>query len=158
MIQNPYILLISSKLSFSPFLCSATDGPDEPRLEAHPAQPFYMSGDSLSLSCQAGGFPEPSAEWSFGGQMLSGSSGGVLNITNVRTSQGGVYTCTLVNQETKKERKQSIDIKVYGRSAFAPSIFHQHVSITNMIFLKPVSITTYNHTGQDQSVFNISCI
>lgn len=127
--------------SLLPCLCSATDGPDEPRLEAHPAQPFYMSGDSLSLSCQAGGFPEPSAEWSFGGQMLSGSSGGVLNITNVQTSQGGVYTCTLINQETKNERKESIDIKVYGRSAFTPSNLHEHVSITNMVFLKPVSIT-----------------
>lgn len=70
--------------------------------------------------------------------MLSGSSGGVLNITNVQTSQGGVYTCTLVNQETKNERKESIDIKVYGRSASAPSIFHEHVSITNMIFMKPI--------------------
>lgn len=77
--------------------------------------------------------------------MLSGSSGGVLNITNVQTSQGGVYTCTLVNQETKKERKESIDIKVYGRSAFAPSVFHVHVSITDVIFLKPVSITIQSY-------------
>lgn len=72
--------------------------------------------------------------------MLPGSSGGVLNITNVQTSQGGEYTCTLVNKETNKGREEKIDIKVYGRSAFAPSIFHEHVSITNMIFLKLVSV------------------
>lgn len=101
-----------------PLICTLCgpfiDGPDEPILEAHPAKPFYVSGDSLSLSCQAEGFPRPPAEWVFGGQTLSESRRGVLNITNVQTSQGGTYTCTLLNEETKEERRKSIILNVYG--------------------------------------------
>ncbi|KAK2909938.1 hypothetical protein Q8A73_007653 [Channa argus] len=59
-------------------------GPDEPMLEAHPAQPFYASGDSLSLSCHAGGSPQPTAEWTFGGQTLFTSHSGSLNNTSLQ--------------------------------------------------------------------------
>lgn len=90
------------------------DGPDEPILEAHPAQPFYVSGASLSLSCQAEGFPQPTVEWVFGDQTLSDSRRGVLNIANAQTSQGGVYTCTLLNEETKEQRRKGIMLNVYG--------------------------------------------
>lgn len=93
---------------------SVSDGPDEPTLEAHPVQPFYNSGDSLSLSCQANGFPQPTVEWLFNGQTLSGSHSSVLNMTDVQTNQGGEYTCALRNEETAKEQAKSINIKVYG--------------------------------------------
>ncbi|XP_045899699.1 V-set and immunoglobulin domain-containing protein 10-like isoform X2 [Micropterus dolomieu] len=90
-------------------------GPDEPKLEAYPAQPFYISGDYLSLSCQAEGFPQPTVEWVFGGQTLSGSHRGVLNLTYVQTSQGGVYTCTLLNEQTKQQRRKDMTLNVYER-------------------------------------------
>ncbi|XP_041798812.1 V-set and immunoglobulin domain-containing protein 10-like [Chelmon rostratus] len=90
-------------------------GPDEPTLEASPAQPFYVSGASLSLSCRADGLPPPTAEWAFGGRTLSGSRGGVLNLTNVQTSQGGVYTCTLLNEQTKEQRRQSTSLNIYEK-------------------------------------------
>lgn len=93
---------------------SVSDGPDEPTLEAHPVQPFYKSGDSLSLSCQADGFPQPTVEWLFSGQTLSESHSSILNITDVQTDQGGEYTCVLRNEETAKEQAKSINIKVYG--------------------------------------------
>ena len=89
------------------------DGPDEPILIASPAKQFYVSNDSLSLSCHADGFPRPTAEWVFGGQTLSDSQG-VLNLTNVRTSQGGVYTCTLLNEETEEKRQKNIILNIYG--------------------------------------------
>lgn len=91
---------------------SVSDGPDEPTLEAHPVQPFYKPGDSLSLSCQADGFPQPTVKWLFGGQTESHSS--VLNITDVQINQGGEYTCVLRNEETAKEQAKSINMKVYG--------------------------------------------
>lgn len=91
---------------------SVSDGPDEPTLEAHPAKPFYISGDSLALSCRADGFPQPTVEWLVGGQTLSHAR--VLNITDVQTSQGGEYTCLLRNEETIKQRERIIHLKVYG--------------------------------------------
>uniref|UniRef100_A0A3Q3QLI9 Ig-like domain-containing protein n=1 Tax=Monopterus albus TaxID=43700 RepID=A0A3Q3QLI9_MONAL len=92
-------------------------GPDEPVLEAHPAQPFYVAEDSLSLSCHAEGFPQPTVQWDFGGQMLSDTHKGVLNLTNVRTSQGGIYTCTVLNEKTKEKRQKSTNLNVYGSPA-----------------------------------------
>lgn len=109
MFVSPHFLITLGTLC-GPFI----DGPDEPIFEAHPAQPFYVSGDSLSLSCQAEGFPQPTVEWVFGDQTLSDSRGGVLNITNAQTSQGGAYTCTLLNEETKEQRRKSIILNVYG--------------------------------------------
>ncbi|XP_070692265.1 V-set and immunoglobulin domain-containing protein 10-like, partial [Pempheris klunzingeri] len=103
----------------NPFSSVTTDlnvtvlyGPDEPSLEARPAAPFYVSGDSLSLSCQAEGFPQPTARWVFGGQTLSAHEG-VLNLTNVQSSQGGVYTCAVLNEQTKEEQQKSMILKVY---------------------------------------------
>ncbi|XP_036931885.1 V-set and immunoglobulin domain-containing protein 10-like [Acanthopagrus latus] len=90
-------------------------GPDDPKLEARPAQPLYESGDSLSLSCEAEGFPLPTVKWAFDGQTLFESNGRVLNLSNIQTSQGGNYTCMLLNNETKAERHKSIILKVYER-------------------------------------------
>ncbi|KAF7670440.1 hypothetical protein LDENG_00074570 [Lucifuga dentata] len=95
-------------------------GPDEPMLNASPAQPFYVSGDSLILSCQAEGFPQPTAEWVFDGQSLSNSKNGVLNLTKVQTSQGGTYTCMLVNEKTGKQRQKNMMLNVYERPLGAP--------------------------------------
>ena len=105
--------LITSRFPIT-LLWSVTDGPDEPVLGVQPSQSFHVSGDSLRLSCQAEGFPRPAAQWEFGGEAVSDSGGGDLDITNVKTSQGGVYTCTLLNEETKNQRSKSILINVYG--------------------------------------------
>lgn len=97
------------------FICvSAVDGPDEPLLEAHPSQLFYITGDSLILSCHADGFPQPVAKWVFGGQTLNYSQNEVLNLTNVQASQGGIYTCTVLNAQTKVQRQKNITLNIYG--------------------------------------------
>ncbi|KAM9353525.1 V-set and immunoglobulin domain-containing protein 10-like [Symphorus nematophorus] len=101
-------------------------GPDKPMLEAHPAQHFYVSGDSLSLSCHAEGLPQPTVVWSFSG--LNFSRGEVLNLTNVNTSQGGVYTCTLLNNQTNKQRQKSIIINIYERPSGNPMCSVQSVN------------------------------
>nr|XP_020445723.1 V-set and immunoglobulin domain-containing protein 10-like isoform X2 [Monopterus albus] len=107
-------------------------GPDEPVLEAHPAQPFYVAEDSLSLSCHAEGFPQPTVQWDFGGQMLSDTHKGVLNLTNVRTSQGGIYTCTVLNEKTKEKRQKSTNLNVYETPSGNPMCSVGSVSNVNL--------------------------
>ncbi|XP_034554610.1 V-set and immunoglobulin domain-containing protein 10-like isoform X2 [Notolabrus celidotus] len=93
-------------------------GPDEPILEAHPAMSFYVVGDSVNLSCQAEGVPRPTVQWVFDGQNISDKE--VLNLTKVQTNQGGVYTCTVLNTLTKKQRQHNISLNVYERPAGSP--------------------------------------
>nr|XP_019948298.1 PREDICTED: V-set and immunoglobulin domain-containing protein 10-like [Paralichthys olivaceus] len=102
-------------------------GPDEPRLEARPAQPFYVPGDSLSLVCQAGGSPRPTAQWVFADLTLSDS--GVLNRTDVQISQGGVYTCKLTNQQTKEQQQKSMTLNVYEKPPGDPICSVQSVNV-----------------------------
>ncbi|XP_043973040.1 V-set and immunoglobulin domain-containing protein 10-like isoform X2 [Gambusia affinis] len=88
-------------------------GPDEPIVEALAIQPFYKAGDSLILSCRAEGFPLSIPQWIFGGKILPDFHQGVLNLTNVQTSQGGSYTCSLLNELTKEKREKNVTLKVY---------------------------------------------
>ncbi|XP_035528440.1 V-set and immunoglobulin domain-containing protein 10-like isoform X2 [Morone saxatilis] len=90
-------------------------GPDEPMLEVQPAQPFYVSGDSLKLSCSAEGSPQPTAEWIFDSQTLNSSTNGVLNLANVQPSQGGVYICKLRNNKTNEQRQKNMTLAIYER-------------------------------------------
>ncbi|XP_054903243.1 V-set and immunoglobulin domain-containing protein 10-like [Poeciliopsis prolifica] len=95
-------------------------GPDEPIVEALPIQPFYKAGDSLILSCRAEGFPLPVPQWIFGGQILPDFHQGVLNLTNVQTSQGGTYTCSLLNDLSKEKREKNVTLKVYDTPLGSP--------------------------------------
>ncbi|XP_010897738.2 V-set and immunoglobulin domain-containing protein 10-like isoform X1 [Esox lucius] len=94
-------------------------GPDEPVLGVSPSQTFFVSGESLALSCRAEGVPLPSASWLFQGHTI-GSQGGRLNLTSVQTSQGGIYTCELFNENTGVRRKKNLTINVYERPAGSP--------------------------------------
>ncbi|XP_051262738.1 V-set and immunoglobulin domain-containing protein 10-like isoform X1 [Dicentrarchus labrax] len=90
-------------------------GPDEPILEVQPAQPFYVLGDSLKLSCSAEGSPQPTVEWTFDSQTLNSSTNGVLNLANVQPSQGGVYICKLRNNKTNEQRQKNTTLAIYER-------------------------------------------
>ncbi|XP_029695365.1 V-set and immunoglobulin domain-containing protein 10-like isoform X2 [Takifugu rubripes] len=127
-----YTLLLTNPFSSATAHSNVTVryGPDEPTLEAHPAKPFYISGDSLALSCRADGFPQPTVEWLFGGQTVSHAR--VLNITDVQTSQGGEYTCLLRNEETIKQREKIIHLKVYERPLGTPVCSVQSVNNTEL--------------------------
>ncbi|PWA20614.1 hypothetical protein CCH79_00011558, partial [Gambusia affinis] len=101
-------------------MCFVVDGPDEPIVEALAIQPFYKAGDSLILSCRAEGFPLSIPQWIFGGQILPDFHQGVLNLTNVQTSQGGSYTCSLLNELTKEKREKNVTLKVYDSPLGSP--------------------------------------
>ncbi|XP_038132249.1 V-set and immunoglobulin domain-containing protein 10-like [Cyprinodon tularosa] len=107
-------------------------GPDEPIIEALPAQPFYEVGDSVIISCNAEGFPQPAAEWVFGGQTLSEFHQGILNLTNVQTNQGGVYTCSVLNELSGKKREKNVTITVYERPLGDPTCSVLSVNNTDL--------------------------
>ncbi|XP_054637075.1 V-set and immunoglobulin domain-containing protein 10-like isoform X1 [Dunckerocampus dactyliophorus] len=96
-------------------------GPDEPIIQVSPARDFYVSGDSLTLSCQADGSPRPTVEWMFGDQALSLGQTGVLNLSHVQTTQGGDYTCMLLNHMTAAQRHKSISVHIYERPPGHPT-------------------------------------
>ncbi|KAM3873039.1 V-set and immunoglobulin domain-containing protein 10-like [Diretmus argenteus] len=125
-----YTLVLTNPFSDVTTLTNVTVlyGPDEPVVETSPAQSFYVSGDSLSLSCRAEGLPQPSADWVFGGQTLSGSHEGVLNLTDVQTGQGGVYTCVLLNPKTGARRQKNTTVHVYERPLGDPRCSVQAVN------------------------------
>ncbi|XP_017279217.1 V-set and immunoglobulin domain-containing protein 10-like [Kryptolebias marmoratus] len=95
-------------------------GPDEPIVEVHPALPFYEAGATLNLSCQAQGFPLPIVQWMFGGQIVPNPQQGHLILTNVQTSQGGVYKCSLLNEVTKEKQEKNVTLNVYERPQGSP--------------------------------------
>lgn len=109
-------------------------GPDEPVLETHPTHSFFISGVSLNLSCQAEGFPPPRVVWTFNDQILRNSPGGVLELISVSTSQGGVYTCTLVNDETGQQRQKSLDLKIYERPLGDPVCSVQALNDDHLLY------------------------
>ncbi|KAM9798459.1 V-set and immunoglobulin domain-containing protein 10-like [Neosynchiropus ocellatus] len=95
-------------------------GPDEPILHVHPAKPFHVSGDSLNLSCRADGFPEPVVEWVFGGKVPPEADDGVLSLVDVRTNQGGVYTCRLRNELSGSQRQGEVTLTIHERPPGEP--------------------------------------
>ncbi|KAK9514170.1 hypothetical protein VZT92_027656 [Zoarces viviparus] len=60
---------------------------------------------------------------------------GVLNLTNVQTSQGGVYTCKLLNGETSENSQKSIVINVYERPSGGPTCSVQSVNNVDLQYL-----------------------
>ncbi|KAK6290900.1 hypothetical protein J4Q44_G00386960 [Coregonus suidteri] len=56
----------------------------------------------------------------FGGQTLPVSQRGSLNLTNVQTSQGGIYTCVLVNENTRTQLKRNLTVNIYESPTASP--------------------------------------
>ena len=53
-------------------------------------------GQSITLTCQADGFPKPSYSWKFNG-VLNGITQNTLTITNADVNDAGNYTCLARN-------------------------------------------------------------
>ncbi|XP_042597686.1 V-set and immunoglobulin domain-containing protein 10-like [Cyprinus carpio] len=88
-------------------------GPDMPVLKVSPTKAVFVSGESLFLSCQAEGEPPPSATWFFNGESIATSSTGTVSLTNVKTSQSGVYTCVMINTRTEAKLQRNVTLIVY---------------------------------------------
>ncbi|XP_016110345.1 V-set and immunoglobulin domain-containing protein 10-like [Sinocyclocheilus grahami] len=95
-------------------------GPDMPVLKVSPTKAVFVSGESLFLSCQAEGEPPPSPTWFFNGESIATSSTGTVSLTNVKTSQSGVYTCVMINTRTEATLQRNVTIIVYETPSSEP--------------------------------------
>ncbi|CAN9513871.1 unnamed protein product [Ophioblennius macclurei] len=109
-------------------------GPDEPILATHPPKTFYVSGESVNLTCQSEGFPQPTSVWAFGDEILTDSHEGVLSLVNVSVAQGGVYVCKLLNEETKERREKSLILNIYERPLGDPTCSVESLNSTKLLF------------------------
>ena len=69
-----------------------------------------LEGHKLTLTCEATGRPEPNITWikekpGNQGNTVVVQEGKVLNITNVKTTDAGNYTCTADNGLSKPENQ-----------------------------------------------------
>ena len=55
-----------------------------------------MKGNQLSLSCNASGFPPPKLKWFKDGELFKVGAR-THNISNLRVTDGGLYTCIAEN-------------------------------------------------------------
>ncbi|XP_073703060.1 V-set and immunoglobulin domain-containing protein 10-like, partial [Garra rufa] len=102
-------------------------GPDMPVLKVSPTKAFFVSGESLFLSCQAEGEPPPSATWFFNGESIATSSTGTVHLSNVKTSQSGVYTCVMINNRTGAKLQRNVTVIVYESPSGEPQCSVQAV-------------------------------
>jgi hypothetical protein len=72
-----------------------------------PRAPYFLrglenqsafSGATVRFTAVAGGFPAPTYEWRFNGQLLAGQTGSTLTLSNVTTAQAGEYQIKISNQ------------------------------------------------------------
>ena len=90
---NPSVVCPSALLH--PLSCSVSPNSTVVVL---PARQTLSINGSVTFSCTAEGGPSNIIQWSLGGANLMGENGTFLNVTNVDTTDGGTYTCTVRNQ------------------------------------------------------------
>lgn len=68
-----------------------------PVITTQPASQSVNAGSSVTLSVVATGSPAPTYQWRKNGVLVSGATGATLTLTNVQTSDAGVYTVVVTN-------------------------------------------------------------
>jgi len=75
------------------------------------ADPEEVSlGGSITLTCQADGFPSPSYSWKFNGKS-NGITQNTLTITNADVKDAGNYTCVARNDFGSKETTKVVHVR-----------------------------------------------
>ncbi|XP_077086013.1 V-set and immunoglobulin domain-containing protein 10-like isoform X4 [Siphateles boraxobius] len=110
-------------------------GPDKPVLKVSPTKAVFVSGESLFLSCQAEGEPAPSTSWFFNAESIATSGTGTVHLTNLKTSQSGVYTCVMVNTRTKATLQRNLTVIIYEAPSGGPYCSVQTVNGALLQFL-----------------------
>jgi hypothetical protein len=82
---NPVIYFFQATCPRAPFFVNV------------PANQSAFAGATVQFNAGAGGFPAPSYEWRFGGQVLLGQTGPTLTLSNVTSTHGGEYVVTAFN-------------------------------------------------------------
>ncbi|XP_030621020.1 hemicentin-1 [Chanos chanos] len=101
------------------------EGGDSPSISFGSREEKVRINGTLTLSCQAKGFPEPVTQWFKDGQLLKGNfhtglrvSGHLLHVENAMLSHEGHYTCVVTNTAGEDKRDFHVTVQV-------PPIFHR---------------------------------
>ena len=89
------------------------------------------NGDNLTLTCDASGGPDNMFYWFKGDEFLP-STDGILNITDVIATDGGLYECVVNNSAGDI----SDNITIYGRTCIS---HNNNYTVCNIMFLFLVS-------------------
>jgi uncharacterized delta-60 repeat protein len=68
-----------------------------PSISTQPASQAAMVGDAPTFTVVADGTPPFNYQWKFNGPSLSGATNASLSLTNVQTSQAGIYAVVVTN-------------------------------------------------------------
>ena len=74
-------------------------------------------GDSLALQCTVNSSPNATYTWYHNGAMVS--KGSMIQLLNVKNSQGGIYQCVGKNKFVMKEKSVELSIQCKSVSIFA---------------------------------------
>ena len=86
-----------------------SDAPQQ--VSVTPADPAEVTlAQSITLTCQADGFPNPSYSWKFNSQW-NGVTQNTLTITNVDVQDAGNYTCHARNDFGNKETTKVVYVR-----------------------------------------------
>ena len=72
-----------------------SDAPQQVTVTTDPS--VMRLNQTITLTCQADGFPPPSFSWKFNGNTLNGTVQNTLTVRNVEVKDAGNYTCEATN-------------------------------------------------------------
>ena len=89
---------------------------------------LYNQGEQLQLNCLSEGGPELEYTWLFSGSMIPNANNNILVINNLITTDGGDYTCNVINAAGNS----SSTVTVYSKFTIAKH-FYLVSSLNSMV-------------------------
>ena len=93
----------------SSFCLCWSDGPQQVTVTPNPA--VVALTQSLTLTCQADGFPKPTLSWRINGNIVNGDVKNTLTIANAAVKDAGNYTCVARNDFGTKETTRVVNVE-----------------------------------------------
>ena len=84
------------------------DAPQQVTVNPNPA--VVELGQSLTLTCQADGFPKPSYSWTFNGGAI-GDSQNTLQLASAQVLNAGNYTCVATNTFGSAQETRLVNVR-----------------------------------------------
>ena len=85
-----------------------SDAPKQVTLTPDPA--IVSLAQSITLTCQADGFPKPSYSWKFNGNAI-GDLRNTLQLANAQVLDAGNYTCVATNGFGSAEETRVVNVR-----------------------------------------------
>ncbi|XP_033745702.1 neuroglian-like [Pecten maximus] len=114
-----------------------------PEITSGPGQLTVAERQSVTLTCENDGKPQPELTWKKGAQILRGSrytqTGSSITIADVLSADGGTYTCTASNVYDKKSSTGSLTVRKRTRIMSSPQ--DKNVTYPSPVIFKCNAIT-----------------